>query len=146
MYAGYGASQVFSCVVSGEVTDPVVEVHLLVAMVIGIVEATESVISNVHLSVLVQVVVHLIVGISVAELRVVMERNDRERVEVIGIDGLSLGHALLESLSGSLLTASRLSGLDEPDGTTDDRVEGKVRSVADSAKSRKHVSLLHFQQ
>ena len=73
--------------------NPVVCVDLLVVVIVRVVEVLPYVTLGVHV-VLVQVVVHVDVSETIADLWRVVIRNGREGLEQIGINLLGLGHSI----------------------------------------------------
>ena len=73
-------------------------------MVVRVVESLPDVVLGIHVM-LVGVVAQVDVGKHILQLGVVVERNGREWVEVVGVDGLGLSHVVvLLLLDGILLT------------------------------------------
>ena len=115
--------------------DPVVGVGLLIVVVIRVVEQLVRVVVGVDLRFWVQVPIHLGVSISVSQLRVVVERNSCEGVEVVWVHRLGLGHGFLV---GDSLFFGGTSGplrVEEVDRAEEGGVEGEVGGVTHPSES-----------
>ena len=115
--------------------NPVVGIGLLVIVIVRIVEELVSVIIGVDLGLWIKVLEHLGISISVSQLRIVVERNSGEWVEVIWINWLGLWHS---SLVGDSLFSSGISRplrVDEPGRSEKSWIEGKVGNVVHSSES-----------
>ena len=124
----------FSCIVGWYHGDPVVGVSLLLVVIVGVVESLVGVVLGVNLSLWIKVFEHFSVSISVSQLWVVVERNSREWVEVVWVDGLSFWHSLLVSDSLLLSGTYRPLGVYEVERSEEGWVKSEVRSIAHSTE------------
>ena len=115
--------------------NPVVGIGLLVIVIVRIVEELVSVIIGVDLGLWIKVLEHLGISISVSQLRIVVERNSGEWVEVIWINWLGLWHSSLVSDSLFSSGISRPLSVDEPGRSKKSWIEGKVGNVVHSSES-----------
>jgi len=113
---------------------PVVEVGFLVAVVIRVVVVLPLVILHVDV-VLVHVLSHVDLGEDILQLGVVMERDGREWVEVVGIDNLSLCHSCHLGILNSLIRLSLVRRVDAEVETNGDWVDKEVGAPAHAAES-----------
>ena len=119
-------------------TSPVVHVGFLVAVVVRVVVVLIRVVLQVDL-VLVQVLAHVDLGEDVLQLGVVMEGDGRERVEVVGVDNLGLGHHVHLVLLSGLVSLGLVGTVDADVDTKGDGVDKEVGAPAHAAESAKCV-------
>ena len=116
---------------------PVVGVDLLVAMVVRVVIVLPLVILGVHV-VFVDVLAHVDVGEHIFQLGIVVERNGREWVEVVGVHNLGLGHTIVLSLLRGCLLASLVGFVCaevKGDGSRVDKEVSSPSHLADGTQS-----------
>ena len=122
---------------------PVVEVLLLVAMIVGIVVVLPQVVVGVD-RLVVHVVAHVDLGEDVLELGVVMERNSREWVEVVGVDLRGLSHGVSIRLFLVFLLLGLVWRVDTEVGGDGGRVDKHVGAPAHAAERAHSVGSAHI--
>ena len=122
---------------------PVVEMSPLVSMVVRVVVAPPLVVLGIDM-VLVDVLAHVDVREDVLQLRVVVEWDGRERVEIVGVNLLRLGHGLHLGALRSLLLPG-LIGLVRSEVKSDgDGIEEEVCAPAHAAEGAHRVRSTHI--
>ena len=122
---------------------PVVDVSLLATVVVGVEVALPHVVFDIDV-VLVDVVPHVDVGEDVLQLRVVVEGDWREGVEVVGVDGLGLCHLLHLGVLSSLLLLRRVGLVGTDVESKGDWVDKEVGAPAHAAKGAHCVRSAHI--
>ena len=112
-------------VISSSDTGPVVDVGFLVAVVVRVEVVLPQVVLGVDV-VLVEVVAHVDLSENILQLGVVVEGDGREWVEVVGVNNLSLCHAIVLSLLGSFFLAGLIRLVSANIGSESNRVHQEV--------------------
>ena len=103
-------------------------------MVVGVVVVLPLVVFGVDV-VVVDVLAHVDLGEHILQLGVVVERDGREWVEVVGVNNLSLCHAIVLGLLGGFLLAGLIRLVRANIGSESHRVHQEVGAPGHAAHS-----------
>ena len=112
-------------------------------MVVRVVVVLPLVVLHVDV-VLVHVLAHVDVGEDILQFGVVVERDRREWIEVVGIDNLSFGHCSHLSIFNCLFRLDLVGLVDSKVDANGDGVDHEVGTPAHTTEGAQSVDSAHF--